>query len=116
FTSTSTPSSTPTSAVVNLGTGAGGTVNELPGSANVAAVQVNVNNPSNGAVTLTTLTITDAGSGNTANITSVSVMIGGSAAGLSSVFSGNMATLNLNDYVLPASSGQSLQVLVSFSG
>jgi hypothetical protein len=101
---------------VNLGTGSSGTVNVLSGASTVSAVQVNMNNPSNAAVTLTTLTVTNTGSGNTGNITSVSVLIGGSAAGSPSVFSGNTATLNLNDYVLPASTGQSLQIVVSFSG
>jgi hypothetical protein len=102
--------------VVNLGTGATGTVYELPGAVSVTVDQVNMNNPSNGAVTLTSLTVTDSGSGNTNTIISVSVRIGGTTVGSPSVFTGNTATLNLNNYVLPASSGQNLQVVVSFSG
>jgi hypothetical protein len=116
MTSTPTVTSTPASAVVALGTGATGNVPVLPGTGNVTAVQVNVNNPSNGAVTLTTLTVTNSGTGNTSAITSVSVLIGGSPVGASALFSGNTAILNLNNDVFPANSGQSLQVVVSFSG
>jgi hypothetical protein len=99
-----------------MGTGATGTVNELPGAVNVTAVQVNMNNPSNGAVTLTSLTVTNLDSGNTSYITSVSVLIGGSPVGSPSVFAGNTAILNLNNTVLFAASGQSLQVVVGYSG
>jgi hypothetical protein len=89
-------------------------VDTLAGSSGVTAVQVNVNDPSGAAVTLTSLTVTDA-EGDTSYITSVSVVINGTAVGSPSGFTGNTATLNLNNYVLQPSS-QPLQILVSYSG
>ena len=63
---------------------------------------------------MTSLTVT-AGTGNTSYITSVSVVINGMTQGSPSIFTGNTATLNLNNYVLQPSS-QALQILVSYSG
>jgi hypothetical protein len=111
---TFTPSWTPTSAIVNFGTGSTGTVDTLAGSNGVTAVQVNMNNSSGTTVTLTDLTVT-AGTGNTADIISVSVIINGTTQGLPSVFIGNTATLNLNNFVFQPSS-ETLEILVSYSG
>jgi hypothetical protein len=99
---------------VNFGSGSSGTVDTLAGSNGVTAVQVNVNNASGAAVTLTSLTLTDAG-GDTSYITSVGVVINGMTEGPPSVFIGNTATLNLNNFVLQ-SSNQPLLILLSFSG
>jgi hypothetical protein len=93
-----------------------GNINVVSGSTGVTVLQATLNNPSSAAVTLTSLTVTDTGSGNTANITSVSVLIGGVAVGSTTVFAGSSANLNLGNYVLPAFAGQSLEILVNFSG
>jgi len=92
-----------------------GSVNAQPGSNNVIAVQATLNNASNTAVTLTQIIIAT-GSGNPSNITSVSVVINGTTVGSPTVFSGNTANINLNNYVLPAGPGQTLQVVLNFSG
>jgi hypothetical protein len=99
---------------VNFGSDSSGTFDTLAGSNGVTAVQVNVNNASGMAVTLTSLTVTDAG-GDTSYITSVGVVINGMTEGSPSVFVGNTAILNLNNYLFQPSS-QSLQILLNFSG
>jgi hypothetical protein len=78
-------------------------------------LQLNLTNGSNAAVTLSNLTLTDAGSGNTANITGVTVEINGTQAGSPALFSTNPLTLNLGSYVLPPNT-QTMQILLSFSG
>ncbi len=113
-TQTYTPTSTATSAVVNMGSGLVGTVNTISGSGNVTAIQVSVTNPSGAPVTLTNLTLMDSGTGNTADITSVSVVINGTTAGTPAVFSGTTANLTLGNYVL-LSGTQTLQIVVNFS-
>jgi hypothetical protein len=87
----------------------------LSGTNNVTAVQVNVTNSSGSNVTLNNLTVNDLGTGSTSNITSVNVVINGITVGTSTVFSGNSATINLNNYVLPSTT-QTLQVVVNYSG
>jgi hypothetical protein len=97
-----------------MGSGFVGTVNTLSGSGNVTAIQVSVTNPSGAPVTLNTLTLTDSGSGNTADITGVSVVINGTTAGIPAVFTGNTANLTLSNYVLPPGT-QTFQIVVNFS-
>ena len=116
ITFTSTPSSTPTSAVVAFNSGSNGSFNVISGSSGVTAVQGNLNNPSNSAVTLQTLTLLATGS--TADITEVNVLINGMSVGTAPGFGGNnQVNLNIN-YVLPNTlgPGPSVQVLVSYSG
>jgi hypothetical protein len=86
------------------------------GISGVTAVQGTLNNPSGAAVTLTNLTLSTTGS--MSNITNLEVLINGfPEASDSSIPGGNTVVINLNNYVFPYTSGtgQSLQILVSYS-
>ena len=95
--------------------GSSGSENLLSGTNNVTALQFSLNNPTSSSVTLHTMILTNTASGNAAsNITSVEVVTGGSVLGSPVFFSGNQATINLNNFVLNGT--QNFQVVVNFGG
>jgi hypothetical protein len=101
--------------VVTGVSGSSGSANLLSGANNVTALQFSLNNPTSSAVTLHTITLTNTASGNaSANITSVEVVSGGTVLGSPVLFSGNQATINLNNFVLNGT--QNFQVVVNFGG
>ena len=110
---TTTQRFTPTSAIVNISS-TSSTFNTLSGSAGVTAVSANLSDPSALGVNLTNITVSDLG-GNAANVTSISVYLNGILQASVPGFTGNTATLSLNNDLITSTSN-SLQVLVDFSG
>lgn len=113
--STSTPTFSPTVVTVSAsqGTNPPGNSNQLPGAGNVPVQQIQFTNPANGPVTLTSLTVTETGTGPASAITSLTLLRNGVPVAAAN-FNGSTATFDLND-TLGASGSATYQVVANYS-
>ncbi len=101
---TSTPTPTQVTVQVSAGTNPPGSSVQYPGTAGVTIQQIQLTNPGSSVVTMTSLTLTAAGSGNFATgITSVSLLKNGTVIG-TAIFTGSTAVFSFTD-LIPANSG-----------
>jgi len=120
---THTPSPTPTvpatATAVTVSVISGPSVppnsTQLPGTTNLPVIQVLVNNPGTLPVTLTSLTLTDSGTGTPSRGIMITLYNNGTSLG-TTTFSGTTAAFNGVSIVIPPGGSVTLQVNGNFSG
>jgi len=102
---TVTATGTPTSVTVTVSQGPNPPANssQLPGASNVAVEQVVLTNSSPSTVTLTGLTLSVSGTGNTAGLSQVTLLANGTVVGTATL-SGGTATFSFSGNLPPSSS------------
>ncbi len=114
-TSTNTSTATPSTLQISTGSPAPPNTTQLPGASNVTVLSVVLTNTGTTAVSFTSLTVSDNGTGNPSGISGINLSNNGSPVAGPVVFAGTSAIFNGLSVNIPGSGSVTLQVAANFS-